>query len=67
MAEVEDRVNYISPVTGSREALLESDPSVAKNELIFPTDEVLARARSFRGFTAEEDKVLTPVFEKLIT
>ena len=67
MAEVEDWVNYISPVTGSREALLESDPSVAKNELIFPTDEVLARARSFRGFTAEEDKVLTPVFEKLIT
>ncbi len=67
MAEVEDWVNYISPVTGSREVLLESDPSVAKNELIFPSDAVLARARTFRGFTAEEDKVLSPVFEKLIT
>ena len=67
MAEVEDWVNYISPVTGSREVLLESDPSVAKNELIFPSDAVLARARTFRGFTAEEDKALSPVFEKLIT
>ena len=47
--------------------LLESDPSVAKNELIFPSDAVLARARTFRGFTAEEDKELSPVFEKLVT
>jgi spermidine/putrescine transport system substrate-binding protein len=67
MAEVEDWVNYISPVTGSREVLLESDPSVARNELIFPSDAVLARARIFRGFTAAEDKELNAAFEKLIT
>ena len=67
MAEVEDWVNYISPVNGSREALLKSDPSIAKNELIFPSDAVLARASTFRGFTATEDKVLNADFEKLIT
>lgn len=67
MAEVEDWVNYISPVTGSREVLLKSDPTIAKNELIFPSDAVLARARTFRGFTANEDKVLNAAFEKLIT
>ncbi len=67
MAQVEDWVNYISPVTGSREVLLESDPSIAKNELIFPSDAVLDRARAFRGFTAREDTVLNAAFEKLIT
>ena len=67
MARVEDWVNYISPVTGSREVLLKSDPSIAKNELIFPSDAVLARAHTFRGFTAGEDTQLNAAFEKLIT
>lgn len=65
MAQVEDWVNYISPVVGSREALLKSDPSVAKNPLIFPSDEVLARARTFRGFTADEDQALNAAFLEL--
>jgi spermidine/putrescine transport system substrate-binding protein len=65
MAKVEDWVNYISPVVGSREALLKSDPSVANNPLIFPSDAVLARARTFRGFTADEDKALNAAFLKV--
>jgi len=65
MAQVEDWVNYISPVAGSREALLKSDPGVAKNPLIFPSDAVLARAHTFRGFTADEDKALNAAFQEL--
>jgi spermidine/putrescine transport system substrate-binding protein len=66
MAQVEDWVNYISPVVGSREALLKSDPAVAKNELIFPSSAILARSHPFRGFTAEEDQTLNAAFNKLI-
>jgi spermidine/putrescine transport system substrate-binding protein len=65
MAKVEDWVNYISPVVGSREALLQSDPGVAKNPLIFPSHDVLARGRVFRGFTADEDKALNAAFLQL--
>jgi spermidine/putrescine transport system substrate-binding protein len=66
MAQVEDWVNYISPVVGSKEALLKSDPAVAKDQLIFPSSSTLARAHAFRGFTASEDKALNAAFSKLI-
>jgi spermidine/putrescine transport system substrate-binding protein len=42
MAEVEDYVNYISPVVGADKVLEKSDPAVAHNTLIFPTKEMLA-------------------------
>jgi spermidine/putrescine transport system substrate-binding protein len=66
MAQVEDWVNYIPPVVGSREVLLKSDPGVAKNDLIFPSAAVLARSHVFRGFTAAEEKTLNAAFSKFI-
>lgn len=42
MAEVEDYVNYISPVVGADKVLEKKDPAVANNPLIFPTKEMLA-------------------------
>jgi spermidine/putrescine transport system substrate-binding protein len=41
MAQIVEWVNYISPVKGVKEILLKKDPSLAKNQLIFPTDEFL--------------------------
>jgi spermidine/putrescine transport system substrate-binding protein len=46
-AQVADYVNYISPVVGADKVLLKSDPSIAKNPLIFPTKEMLANAHQF--------------------
>ncbi|HEU4976511.1 MAG TPA: spermidine/putrescine ABC transporter substrate-binding protein [Baekduia sp.] len=43
-AEVEDYVNYICPVVGADKVLEKTDPGVAKNTLIFPTDQMLANA-----------------------
>ena len=42
--EVEDYVNYICPVSGADTVLRKTDPTVAKNTLIFPTKEMLANA-----------------------
>ncbi|SER66068.1 spermidine/putrescine transport system substrate-binding protein [Pedococcus cremeus] len=57
MAQVVDYVNYIAPVKGSKEVLVKEDPSVAKNQLIFPDPQTLSRAHVFRGLTpAEETK-----------
>ena len=46
-AEVEDYVNYICPVKGADKVLLKSDPSVAKNPLIFPTAATLKQVHGF--------------------
>ena len=41
-AKIEDYVNYICPVVGADKVLEKTDPEVAKNPLIFPTEEMLA-------------------------
>jgi spermidine/putrescine transport system substrate-binding protein len=38
-AQITEYVNYVSPVTGVKEILTKSDPSIANNELIFPSEE----------------------------
>jgi spermidine/putrescine transport system substrate-binding protein len=43
-AEVEDYVNYIPPVAGTKQELEKIDPSVAKNPLIIPTQAMLDNA-----------------------
>jgi spermidine/putrescine transport system substrate-binding protein len=46
-AEIEDWVNYICPVEGAKDELVKIDPDVAKNPLIFPTEDMLANVKSF--------------------
>ena len=38
-AQITKYVNYVSPVKGVKEILEKQDPSIANNELIFPSDE----------------------------
>jgi len=66
MAQVEDYVNYISPVVGSQQELLKTDPDVAKNVLIFPTPAVLARAHVFRGLTDDEEAKYGAAYQQLV-
>ena len=44
-AEIEDYVNYICPVVGADKVLERTDPEVAHNTLIFPTQKMLDNAR----------------------
>lgn len=46
-AQIEAYVNYICPVAGARDELLASDPELANNTLIFPTEDMLANAYQF--------------------
>jgi spermidine/putrescine transport system substrate-binding protein len=65
MAEVEDYVNYIPPVVGTKEALLKTDPDVAKNPLIFPTKDMLANAHQIDAKAVNNPKFKT-AFQHLI-
>ena len=52
-AQIEAYVNYICPVKGAREVLLQQDPDIAENELIFPPDDVLAQVHIFDAEAAD--------------
>lgn len=66
MAEVAAWVNYIPPVQGTTEALIELDPELAENPLIVPTDEVLSQAQVFRGLTNEEETDFNAKYQAIV-
>jgi spermidine/putrescine transport system substrate-binding protein len=52
-------VYYICPVAGAREALLSTDPAIAKNTLIFPTKKMLDSVKIFDSNALNNQKYLT--------
>jgi len=54
-AEVAAYVNYICPVVGAKEAMQAIDPELAKNQLIFPTDETLSKTHLFMALTEAQE------------
>jgi spermidine/putrescine transport system substrate-binding protein len=65
-ARVAAYVQYISPVKGAGEELLKTDPALAENPLIFPSDELLKRAYSAMTFTPEQAAKYNDAWAKLI-
>ena len=63
-ATIEAYVNYVCPVVGAREVMLESDPDLANNPLIFPPEDWVARLHQFRATTAEEEMAWSEAFTK---
>jgi spermidine/putrescine transport system substrate-binding protein len=66
MAEVEDYVNYIPPVVGSKEVLVKQDPAIANNQLIFPSAATMGKAHVFRGLSAAEETKYNKAFQSLV-
>ena len=54
-AQIAAYVNYVTPVSGAKEALAKTDPETAKNPLIFPTDEMLAQVHQFDSEALQND------------
>jgi spermidine/putrescine transport system substrate-binding protein len=49
-------VNYISPVAGAKEILLETDPDIANNELIFPPEEVQVKLKAYPALEPADER-----------
>jgi len=62
-ATVAAYVNYITPVEGAKEAMQSIDPSLAENQLIFPSEETLATVKGFRTLTNAENSKYSAQFE----
>ncbi|MEO8107331.1 MAG: spermidine/putrescine ABC transporter substrate-binding protein [Actinomycetes bacterium] len=54
-AQVAAWVNFITPVQGAQDELRKSDPDLAGNELIFPSEEFLAQGQIFKALDAVEE------------
>jgi spermidine/putrescine transport system substrate-binding protein len=56
-------VNYVPPVKGTKEILLERDPDIAGNELIFPD---LSKAHNFKTYSADDEREIEEAFQRAI-
>ncbi|RLT51457.1 MAG: extracellular solute-binding protein, partial [Chloroflexi bacterium] len=65
-AQIAAWVNYISPVTGAKAEMEKLDPDMANNELIFPSEKMLANTFQFKILNDEEDKAYQELFQKTI-
>jgi spermidine/putrescine transport system substrate-binding protein len=65
-APIEDYVNYVPPVNGTKQALEKIDPATAKNPLIFPTPAVLAKGHAFKQLAPADEDKLNAAFQKVI-
>jgi spermidine/putrescine transport system substrate-binding protein len=65
-ADIAEYVNYICPVNGVKEILIERDPAIGENQLIFPSEQTLSDAFIFRQLKPEEDTELTEAFQGVI-
>jgi spermidine/putrescine transport system substrate-binding protein len=64
-AQVEAWVNYVCPVKGAREVLLDQDPEIGENPLIFPPDDVVARLHQFRALDGTEEQEWSEAFAEV--
>ncbi|MFJ9920531.1 PotD/PotF family extracellular solute-binding protein [Streptomyces rubiginosohelvolus] len=65
-AQLAAYINYVCPVDGVREELAKIDELMASNTLILPDKEMVAKSRSFRSLSTEEETAYEEKFAKLI-
>lgn len=65
-AKVAAYVNYICPVQGAQEAMLEIDPALAESPWIFPNTEILDKSYVFMELTIEQDAEYQRLFQTAI-
>jgi spermidine/putrescine transport system substrate-binding protein len=65
-AQIEEYVNYVSPVAGTKEILLKDDPKLADNQLVFPDEQFTANCDTAPVITGEEEQRITQAFESVV-
>jgi spermidine/putrescine transport system substrate-binding protein len=62
-AQITDYVNYVPPVKGTKQILLQQDRAVANNPLIFPD---LSKAHNFKTFPPSQEAQIDAAFQRAI-
>jgi len=65
-ATVAAYVDYICPVVGAQEAMQRVDPSLVSDTNIFPDAATLAKVKTFRSLTPQEESDFGALFQKTV-
>jgi spermidine/putrescine transport system substrate-binding protein len=65
-AELAAYVNYICPVRGAQDAMVDIDPELAENELIFPSESTLSSAKVFMALNEAQERIFEQGFQQVI-
>jgi spermidine/putrescine transport system substrate-binding protein len=57
-AKIAAYVNYITPVDGVKEILAKSDPKLASNPLIFPSDAQRAKLHAYPNLSPADERAM---------
>jgi spermidine/putrescine transport system substrate-binding protein len=66
-AQIEAYVNYVSPVSGTKEVLVKQDPKIANNKLIFPPESFTKKCSIAPPLTGDEETRVTKAFQSVLT
>ena len=61
-AQIANYVYYVSPVNGAKEEIAKLDASAAKNPLLFPPDDVVAKQKNFQFLSPDLETKLDELF-----
>ncbi len=65
-AQIGAFIQYVIPVKGADAAMVEVDPALASNTLIFPDDAMRQRLYQFRSLDADTDQQWTAAFNSVV-
>jgi spermidine/putrescine transport system substrate-binding protein len=65
-ARIAAYVNYVTPVTGAKEELAKSDPKLAENQLIFPSEETLAKLHPLVNLNEDEERQMNEAMQAVV-
>src|SRR3954462_13284148 len=57
--------NYVTAVVGAKEELAKTDPETADNQLIFPSEETLAKLQPYIQLSLEEEREATEAMQRV--
>jgi spermidine/putrescine transport system substrate-binding protein len=66
-AQIEEYVNYVTPVAGTKDVMLKEDPSLAKNQLVFPDEKFTSKCDFAPTIQGEEEQNITQAFEAVVS
>jgi spermidine/putrescine transport system substrate-binding protein len=64
-AKIAAYVNYVTPVVGAKEELAKTDPKVADNELIFPSDATLQKLQPYFTLSPADEQTMLDAMAKV--
>jgi spermidine/putrescine transport system substrate-binding protein len=64
-ARIAAYVNYVTPVKGVQEILRKTNPKLAEDPLIFPTDEDRAKLQPYPQLSPEDERTMVEEMQKV--